>query len=244
MTPATPSRVASSTACLVFQTTARPAPLVALPLYTLAEKMRPTLTLKKRPAVSAPTDTTVEPARATAIEPQPELPLPAEKPPKAGKAAKPSAKELKEAQAAANRLIGQEDAARRAAYLLKMKPIVQAYLNNQPVMRDIVEVDGVECLRPLTIGVHKTFLAQLHSQPGAQGCSKTVLNDLIKVVMHVHVKKLQYMQGLVKFPHRFDLDGNPAEAIGDELKKDIQAQLNKRSQKRKAKKQEPDSATS
>lgn len=212
---------------------------------TLAEKMRPTLTLKKRPAAPAPADAAVESPLAAVIEPQPEPTLPIAKPPKASKAAKPSAKELKEARAAANRLLGQEQYARRAAYLLKMGPIVQAYLNDQPLMRDTMVVDGVECLRPLVIGVHKTFLAQLLSLPEAQGCSNTVINDLIKAVMEAHVRKLQYMHGLLKFPHRFDLEGNPAGVIGDELRKRIQARLHKLNQKL-AKKHQPeaDSATS
>ena len=212
--------------------------------YALAEKMRPTLTLKKRPAALAPADAAVEPPSADAAVLQP-APMPTENPPKASKAAKPSAKELKEAKTEANRLLNEEQQARRAAQLLTMAPIVQAYLNDQPLMRDTVVVDGVECLRPLAIGVHKTFLAQLLSLPEAQGCSNTVINDLIKAVMEAHVRKLQYMHGLLKFPHRFDLEGNPAEVIGDELRRRIQTRLHKLNQKL-AKKHQPeaDSATS
>ncbi|SER71841.1 ProQ/FINO family protein [Giesbergeria anulus] len=205
--------------------------------------MRPTLTLKKRPAAPAPSDAAEEPPPADAAALQP-APMPTENQPKASKAAKPSAKELKEARAAANRLLGQEQYARRAAYLSKMEPIVQAHLNNQPLMRDTMVVDGVECLRPLVIGVHKTFLAQLLSLPEAQGCSNTVINDLIKAVMEAHVRKSQYMHGLLKFPHRFDLEGNPAGVVGDELRKRVQARLHKLSQKKAKHQPEADSATS
>lgn len=205
--------------------------------------MRPTLTLKKRPAALAPADAAVEPPPVDAAALQP-APMPTENPPKVSKAAKPSAKALKEARTEANRLLGQEQYARRAAYLSKMEPIVQAHLNDQPLMRDTVVVDGVECLRPLAIGVHKTFLAQLRSLPEAQGCSNTVINDLIKAVMEAHVRKLQYMHGLLKFPHRFDLEGNPADAIGDELRRRIQTRLHKLSQKKAKHQPEADSATS
>ena len=204
--------------------------------------MRPTLTLKKRPAAPAPSDAVVEPSLVDAAVLQP-APMPAENPPKVSKAAKPSAQAVKAARAEANRLLNEEQQARRAAQLLTMAPIVQAYLNDQPVMRDTV-VDGVECLRPLVIGVHKTFLAQLLSLPEAQGCSNTVITDLIKAVMEAHVRKSQYMHGLLKFPHRFDLEGNPADVIGDELRRRIQTRLHKLSQKKAKHQPEADSATS
>ena len=82
-------------------------------------------------------------------------------------------------------------------------------------MSDTVQVDDVECLRPLALGVHKIFLAQLRTMPEAEGCSNLLITDAIKSVMYAHVAKPQYLSGMLKFEHRFTLEGNPAEPIDE-----------------------------
>ena len=183
--------------------------------------MRPTLTLKKRPAVDLiKADEPIEVKKSVQVTETENLP-------KAIKASKQSEKFIKEARAEANRLLGQEQYARRAANLLKMKPIVQEYLNSQPLMREIVKIDDVECLRPLAIGVHKTFLAHLRGLPEAQDCSSTVINELMKGVIEKHVAKLQYKNGLLKFSNRFNLDGSSSDVISDEIKNRIKKRMDK-----------------
>ena len=68
-------------------------------------------------------------------------------------------------------------------------------------------VGGVECLRPLAVGIHKTIFAWLRAQPDAQGASNTLLMDLIKAVLGPHVAQPQYLSGLLNCQDRFDLDG-------------------------------------
>ena len=144
--------------------------------------MRPTLTLKKKPA-PAPADA-VTPA-AQPAEPI-KTPEPAEPPPPAKAAAKPAkpstkaAQAAKEARAEANRLLGQELSARRRAGTERLKPLLDAYWADQAILHDTVLIDGVECLKPLAVGVHKTLLAWLRAQPQAEGCSNTLLYDLVK----------------------------------------------------------------
>lgn len=173
--------------------------------------MRPTLKLKNR---------STAPVAATSIIAAVEPPAQAAESPKASKAAK-------EARANANRLLNEEQKSLRAAQMLKLEPVVRNYLLNQPLVRDTVLLDGVEYLRPLAIGVHKTILAYLRSLPEAENCSNTVINALVKSVMEAHVAKLQYRQGLLKFPHRFNLDGSQADIIGDKQRAIIQKLLNK-----------------
>lgn len=83
------------------------------------------------------------------------------------------------------------------------------------MFRETVLVDGVECFRPLAIGVHKTILAWLRQQPETLGCSNTLLIDLIKAALGPHVAKLPYLAGLLKFQDRFDLDGNAVGVVED-----------------------------
>ena len=190
--------------------------------------MRPTLTLKKKPAPAVPQ----APAPVVAVTPDPIPPVepvaptvsvaPTEPaPPAKSKPAKPSfkevqaAKEAKEARAAANRLLNEEQHARRLAQWDQVKPLVDAYCSDQPLLRETVLVDGVECFRPLAVGVHKTILAWLREQPQTLGCSNILLTDLIKAALAPHVAKPPYLAGLLKFQDRFDLDGHVAGVVED-----------------------------
>ena len=176
--------------------------------------MRPILSLKKKPA----------PAPADAVTPQPVEPAVSVQPADStqpAKAAKPSpqeAKEAKEARTAANRLLNEAQHARRLAQWDRLKPLVEAYCADQALFRETVLVDGVECLRPLAIGVHKTLFAWLREQPDAQGASNILLMDLIKAVLRPHVAQPRYLAGLLKFQDRFDLDGNAAGVVEDQHK--------------------------
>ena len=172
--------------------------------------MRPTLTLKKKPAPAplAPVATVAEPVQ---------LAEPA-KPVEPAKAAKPSpkaAQEAKEARAAANRLLGQELSARRRAGTERVKPLLDAYWADQAILHDTVLIDGVECLKPLAVGVHKTLLAWLRAQPQAEGCSNTLLYDLVKALLGPHVAQPRYLAGLLHCPERFHLDGSVARPVAE-----------------------------
>lgn len=107
-------------------------------LYDLhTSNMRPVLSLKKRPAAPAAAVVATEVAPAPVPEPiavaQP-VPAAAEpQPVKAAKAKKPSPQELKaakEAKAAANRRLGEEQHAHRMAQSRKLRPFVKAYLGS------------------------------------------------------------------------------------------------------------------
>lgn len=170
--------------------------------------MRPILTLKKKPA-PAPADA-VAPA-AQPAEPI-KTPEPAEPPPPAKAAAKQSPKE---ARAAANRLLAQERAASRRAGTERLKPLLDAYWADQAILHDTVLIDGVECLRPLAVGTHKTLLAWLRAQPQAEGCSNTLLYDLVKDLLEPHVAQPPYLAGLLHCPDRFHLDGSVARPVAE-----------------------------
>lgn len=169
---------------------------------------------------AAPKPTKVKLAKAK--KPATEAALPPETTdqpvPKAAKAKKPMAEELKAAKDAkteANRRLNEEQQARRAAQGRKLRPFVKNYIYSHAVMSDTVQVDDVECLRPLALGVHKIFFAQVRAMPESEGCSNLLITDAIKSVMHAHVAKPQYLSGMLKFEHRFTLEGNPAEPIDE-----------------------------
>lgn len=184
--------------------------------------MRPVLSLKKRPAAPA------APAIAAEVAPTPEpiavaQPVPAidaaePQPVKAAKAKKPSPQELKaakEAKAAANRRLGEEQHAHRMAQSRKLRPFVKAYLYGHAVLRDTVQVDDVPCLRPLAVGVHKTLFARLRALPETEGCSNILLYDTISSLMHAHISRRAYLNGMLKLDHRVDLEGNTAGPIDE-----------------------------
>ncbi|MFW9595063.1 MAG: hypothetical protein ACMV1D_06155, partial [Macromonas sp.] len=185
-------------------------------LYDLhTPNMRPVLSLKKRPAAPAAAVVAAEVAPTLAPEPiavaQP-VPAAAEpQPVKAAKAKKPSPQELKaakEAKAAANRRLGEEQHAHRMAQSRKLRPFVKAYLYGHAVLRDTVQVDDVPCLRPLAVGVHKTLFARLRALPETEGCSNILLYDTISSLMHAHISRRAYLNGMLKLDHRVDLEGN------------------------------------
>ena len=195
--------------------------------------MRPTLTLKKKPVPAAD----VAPVVVAQPDPAPPVaPAVSAEPvqPAQSKPAKPSfkevqaAKEAKEARAAANRLLGQELAARRRAGTERVKPLLDAYWADQAILHDTVLIDGVECLKPLAVGVHKTLLAWLRAQPQAEGCSNTLLYDLVKALLGPHVAQPRYLAGLLHCQERFHLDGSVAGPVADQQKARAQKAWKKR----------------
>lgn len=184
--------------------------------------MRPILTLKKKPAPNL--------LASVAIPAEPVQPAEPAKPVEPAKAAKQSPKEAqaaKEARAAANRLLGQELADRRRAYSDKLKPLLEAYFSDKAILRETVLIDGVECLTPLAVGIHKTVFAWLREQPDAQGASNTLLMDLIKAFLGLHVAQPQYLAGLLNCQDRFDLDGNPNGVVKDKQRERAEKALRK-----------------
>ena len=171
---------------------------------------------------AAPKPTKVKLAKASKPATEPATPAQTTDQPaptaKAAKAKKPTPEErkaAKDAQTEANRRLNEEQRARRAAQGRKLRPFVKSHIYSHAVMRDTVQVDDVECLRPLALGVHKIFFAQVRAMPESEGCSNLLIADAIKSVMYAHVAKPQYLNGMLKFEHRFTLEGNPAEPIDE-----------------------------
>jgi hypothetical protein len=185
--------------------------------------MRPILSLKKKPVPTLADTVTPAPQPAEPVKaPEPVEPAvsvqPAAEPAKPAKVAKPSPKEAQAAKAAraeANRLLGQELSARRRAGTERLKPLLDAYWADQAILHDTVLIDGVECLQPLAVGVHKTLIAWLRAQPQAEGCSNTLLYDLVKALLGPHVAKPHYLAGLLHCPERFHLDGSVARPVAE-----------------------------
>lgn len=170
----------------------------------------------------APKPTKVKLAKASKPATEPAAPAQTTDQPaptaKAAKAKKPTPEErkaAKDAQTEANRRLNEEQRARRAAQGRKLRPFVKSHIYSYAVMSDTVQVDDVECLRPLALGVHKIFFAQVRAMPESEGCSNLLIADAIKSVMYAHVAKPQYLNGMLKFEHRFTLEGNPAEPIDE-----------------------------
>lgn len=186
--------------------------------------MRPVLSLKKRPAapaapaIAAEVAPTLAPEPIAVAQPVPAIDAAEPQPVKAAKAKKPSPQELKaakEAKAAANRRLGEEQHAHRMAQSRKLRPFVKAYLYGHAVLRDTVQVDDVPCLRPLAVGVHKTLFARLRALPETEGCSNILLYDTISSLMHAHISRRAYLNGMLKLDHRVDLEGNTAGPIDE-----------------------------
>ncbi len=173
---------------------------------------------KAEQAAPKPTKVKLAKAKKPATEAAPPPETTDQPVPKAAKAKKPTPEELKAAKDAkteANRRLNEEQQARRAAQGRKLRPFVKSYIYSHAVMSDTVQLDDVECLRPLALGVHKIFFAQVRAMPESEGCSNLLITDAIKSVMHAHVAKPQYLSGMLKFEHRFTLEGNPAEPIDE-----------------------------
>jgi hypothetical protein len=184
--------------------------------------MRPVLSLKKRPAAPAAAVVAAEvaptPEPIAVAQPVPAIDAAKPQPVKAAKAKKPSPQELKaakEAKAAANRRLGEEQHAHRLAQGRKLRPFVKAYLYSHAVLRDTVQVDDVPCLRPLAVGVHRTLLAHLRAMPETQDCSNHLLYDLVSSLMHKHISRQEYLDGMLRLDHRVDLEGNAAGPIDE-----------------------------
>lgn len=183
--------------------------------------MRPVLSLKKRPAapaIAAEAAPTPAPEPIAVAQPVAAIDAAEPQPVKAAKAKKPSPQELKaakEAKAAANRRLGEEQHAHRMAQSRKLRPFVKAYLYSHAVLRDTVRVDDVPCLRPLAVGVHKTLFARLRALPETEGCSNILLYDTISSLMHAHISRRAYLNGMLKLDHRVDLEGNVAGSIDE-----------------------------
>ena len=105
---------------------------------------------------------------------------------------------------------------RRKAQVERAKPLIGAYIADKLIFRETVLIDGVECFRPLMIGIRKIIFEFLRAHLDIQDCTNTVLNNLISEALEAHVAKPQYINGLVKFNERFDLDGNPVDAISEQ----------------------------
>ncbi len=176
--------------------------------------MRPTLTLKKNPS-PAPQPPVAEPVPPAVVPAAPPEPTQAAKP---AKLSPQQANDAKQARAEANRLLAQELAARRRAGTERVKPLLDAYWAEQAILHDTVLIDGVECLKPLAVGVHKTLLAWLRAQPQAEGCSNTLLYDLVKALLGSHVAQPRYLAGLLHFSERFHLDGSVSGPVADQQK--------------------------
>lgn len=111
-----------------------------------------------------------------------------------------------------------EEVIRRKSQIEKAKPLIDAYFESNPVFGKTIMVDGVECLRPLMIGARKKLFALFKAHPDLNECTNTVITDLISDALEYHVSKPQYIAGLVKLTDRFDLEGNPVEAVSDSHK--------------------------
>lgn len=192
--------------------------------------MRPVLTLKKRPpappaapvpepqAMPAPTP---EAAVKVATEP---AAAPAAQTAKAAKQPKLTAKQIR---AAANEQLNQEWRARRQLLAQTLPPVIQAFLAEQPVLRDTVVVDGVTCFKPLALRIHKQLLPLLRACPETEGCSVQLLTELFKAAMNEHTHSASYLNGMLKLDTRFDLDGNPAGPLSDAHKRHAAKRLAK-----------------
>lgn len=182
--------------------------------------MRPVLTLKKRPPAPEPQVipvAAVEVAVVVATE-SPAAP--------AAQTAKP-AKAAKQIRAAANRQLDEEWRAQRQRLSQTLPPVIQAFLAQQPVLRDTVVVDGVTCFKPLALRIHKQLLPLLRACPETEGCSVQLLTELFKAAMNEHTHSASYLNGMLKFDTRFDLDGNPAGPLSEAHKRHAAKRLAK-----------------
>jgi ProP effector len=85
--------------------------------------------------------------------------------------------------------------------------------------------------QPLAIGIDKVLLQRL---PGLE-------KKVLRIALSLHTHTLRYLRGVEKSSHRFDLEGNPAEAISDEHRQHasetIRERLKKQAEERRAKQQ-------
>jgi ProP effector len=83
--------------------------------------------------------------------------------------------------------------------------------------------------QPLSIGIDKVLLKRL---PGLE-------KKVLRIALSLHTHTLRYLRAVEKSSHRFDLEGNPAEAISDEHRQHasetIRERLKKQAEERRAK---------
>ncbi len=77
-----------------------------------------------------------------------------------------------------------------------------------------------DCL-PLAIGIDKQLIAQQPELP----------RKLLRIALGQHTNSLRYLKSLEKATHRFNLDGQPAEALTDEHRKHAATSLRERFKK-------------
>ncbi len=186
--------------------------------------MRPVLTLKKRPPAPEPQVIPVAAVEVAVVVATESPAAPAAQTPKPAKAAKPTAKQIR---AAANRQLDEEWRAQRQRLSQTLPPVIQAFLAQQPVLRDTVVVDGMTCFKPLALRIHKQLLPLLRACPETEGCSVQLLTELFKAAMNEHTHSVIYLNGMLKFDTRFDLDGNPAGPLSEAHKRHAAKRLAK-----------------
>ncbi|MBS7349159.1 MAG: hypothetical protein KIG95_03195 [Comamonas sp.] len=184
-------------------------------------QMRPTLTLKKRPA------TLLQPSASEPTVPAAPVPAP---PPKAAPK-KPGKAELarlaREAIKAENIKRGSEQAAKRAADRLRLEPVVLNYLKSLAIIKEPVEIDGQRYFRPLMRRVDKRLNEVLRQMPEGAGCSNSLMHDMTTEFLEAHVTQRDYLQGMLYFKKRFDLEGTVVEDISPKHLKSAQNRLAK-----------------
>lgn len=77
-----------------------------------------------------------------------------------------------------------------------------------------------DCL-PLAIGIDKQLIARQPDLP----------RKVLRIALGQHTNSLRYLKALEKATHRFDLDGQPAEALTDEHRKHAATVLRERFKK-------------
>ena len=181
-------------------------------------QMRPTLTLKKRPA------TLLQPSASEPTVPAAPAPAP---PPKAAPKKPGKAELAREAIKAENIKRGSEQAAKKAADRLRLEPVALNYLKSLAIIKEPVEVDGQRYFRPLMRRVDKRLNEVLRQMPEDQGCSNSLMHDMTTDFLEAHVTQREYLQGMLYFKKRFDLEGAVVEDISPQHLKSAQNRLAK-----------------
>ena len=184
-------------------------------------QMRPTLTLKKRPA------TLLQPSVSEPMVPAAPAPAPPSEaaPKRLGKAE--LARLAREAIKAENIKRGSEQAAKKAADRLRLEPVALNYLKSLAIIKEPVEIDGQRYFRPLVRRVDKRLNEVLRQMPEGQGCSNSLMHDLTTDFLEAHVNQREYLQGMLYFKKRFDLEGAVVEDISPKHLKSAQNRLAK-----------------
>lgn len=180
--------------------------------------MRPTLTLKKRPA------TLLQPSASVPTVPAAPVPAP---PPKAAPKKPGKAELAREAIKAENIKRGSEQAAKKAADRLRLEPVALKYLKSLAIIKEPVEIDGQRYFRPLMRRVDKRLNEVLRQMPEGAGCSNSLMHDMTTEFLEAHVTQRDYLQGMLYFKKRFDLEGTVVEDISPKHLKSAQNRLAK-----------------